>query len=254
MAPEPPDLPPEQLFLEHLPFIEKVIEHSCRRYHLSREEVEDFSQQVMVKLIDDEYAVFRKFKGTSSLKTYLTTVVKNYLFDYIDHLWGKARASEEAKRLGPVAMRLERLVRDGFTLDEACEILRTNYGVELSREELVDLWCRLPRRTPRQMKGEEELENVPAGEVGPEEAVRNKEREARHEEIRKALVRILDGFPAEDRVIIRMWMDGFKIVDIAKARKLEQKPLYRRIEKILKDLRKALQDEGFGPDDIEDLL
>jgi len=254
MPPEPPDLPPDQLFLKHLPFIKKVIEHSCRRYHLSREETEDFSQQVMVKLIDDDYAVFRKFKGGSSLETYLTTVVKNFLMDYINHLWGKVRPSEEAKRLGPVAVRLERLVRDGFTLDEACEILRTNYGVKLSREELLDLWSRLPRRTARQMKGEEELENVAVEGVDPEEAVRNKEREARHAEIRAALLRILGGLPAEDRIIIRMWMDGFKIVDISKARKLEQKPLYRRIEKILKDLRKALQELGFGPEDIEDLL
>src|SRR5690349_21220014 len=110
----------EDLFLAHLPHIDKVVNHLCRRYHFQTDEAQDFRSSVYERLVEDDYAVFRKFQGRSSLNTYLTIVISNMLKDYLNRLLGKWRPSAEAERMGPIAVLLEQLlVRDGHTFDEA---------------------------------------------------------------------------------------------------------------------------------------
>ena len=118
MAPTPPPFdgrPPEELFLENLPLIEQIIGHCCRRSRLSPQEGEDFGGTVKLKLIEEDYAVFRLYRGDSAMGTYLSIVIGRLLLDYQNHIWTKWRASARARRLGPVAERLERLLgREGF--------------------------------------------------------------------------------------------------------------------------------------------
>jgi RNA polymerase sigma factor (sigma-70 family) len=254
-SPSPPgDLPPEQLFLEHLELIEEISAQTARRFYLSREEVEDFCSYVKEALIEDGYGVFRKYKGRSNLKTYLSTVIKHLGLDYINHLWGKWRNSEEAKRLGPLAMRLEKLlVRDEYTFDEACQILWTNHGVQESWKELQDIATRLPERTSRHMEGEEELQTLPSKEPPTDHLVVEKELEGLQRRVYAALYRAIKTLSKENQVLL--WdYTKFSVADIARIRKVEQKPLYRRIDKLLKELRKALEREGVRREDIEELL
>lgn len=248
------DQTPEQLFLENLPLIERLIKFAVRRYHFSPEEAEDFGGKVMEKLIEDGYARIRKWKGKSSLPTFLGTVVNRLALDYTDHLWGKWTPSAEATRLGPVALQLDKLTsRDGRTFDEACEILRTNHHVELSVAELREIWVQLPPRSPRQMAGEEELEKVPDRRDSPDDGLRAEERQETRRRVHAALKKALAELPAEDHVIIRMTSD-LKTVEIARVLGLDQKRLYRRIEKIKAFLRKILEEEGISAQDIEEAL
>jgi len=154
---------PEDTFLAHLPHINNVVDYLCRKNHFRKEECEDFQSRVHVKLIGDDYGIIRKFEGRSSLKTYLTTVVSNEMKDFLNHLLGKWPSSAEAQRLGPVAVRLERLLRDGLSLDQAIRTLQTNDKVEMSAQELTDMAEQLPDRVRRrQPVGEEVLENQPS--------------------------------------------------------------------------------------------
>ncbi|HEV7507282.1 MAG TPA: sigma-70 family RNA polymerase sigma factor [Thermoanaerobaculia bacterium] len=254
--PSSPDgLPPDQFFLGHLKLIEEVISHACRRSHLSREDAEDFAGQVHCKLIEDNYAVLRKFQGRSSPKTYLTVVINNQLLDFQDSKWGKFRASAEALRLGPIAIRLERLlVRDGYTFTEACGILQTNEKVEASVAELAELRARLPPRTGRYPPaGEEQLKSKPDTAPRPDEQVEEKEKEKTRRRVYMAQNRALMTLPKEDRLLVRMRME-FSVAQISRIRGIEQKPLYRRLEKIYKELRKAIEREGVRRQDVEELL
>src|SRR5829696_5080480 len=111
---------PEQLFLDSLDLIERIAVHACRRSRLRPEDKEDFVSLVHEKLLENDYAVIRKFerRENASFATYLNTVIRRLLLDYQNHLWGKWRNSAEAERLGEVAERLEELInRDGFTFD-----------------------------------------------------------------------------------------------------------------------------------------
>lgn len=245
---------PEETLLSHLDLIERAARHACRRYGLSPQEVEDFTSQVKVKLMDDDYAVLRKFKGRSTVATYLTTVINNQLRDYLDHRWGKWRPSAEAKRLGKVAMDLDRLLtRDGHTFDEACHILQTNHRVELSWQELAAMAERLPARWPRRVEGDEPLARMRAPEAGPERHVLDSERRQRLADVHEALMRALAALPAEDRLLVRMQTEH-TVAQIARTLQLEQKPLYRRIRKILAGLRRRLEAQGLRREDVREIL
>jgi hypothetical protein len=256
MAPPPGDRPPEEIFLENLKYIEQAIAHSCRKSSFSPQEAEDFEGHVKLKLIEDDYAVIRKFRGDNgaTLRTYLALVIKRTLYDYQDHIWSKFRCSAEAERLGEVAKRLETLmVRDRHSFEEACEILRTNEGVEMSVAELSDLRAKLPNRVPRQVVGEDPLQFEPARELRPDQLLLEKEREAGRRRLYMGLKRGLDTLANDDHLLVKLWVK-FSIADIARIRKVEQKPLYRRLKKILDALRKALERQGVRREYIKELL
>jgi RNA polymerase sigma factor (sigma-70 family) len=253
--PSPPDdLTPEQLYLGHLELIEKVVAQACRRCPFSREEAKDFGQHVHEKLIDDGYARIRKFRGRSSFKTYLTTVIGHLLQDYQNSVWGKWRPSAEAERLGEVAMRLERLlVMEGRPLEEASQILRLNDRVEMSTAELADLAAKLPPRNLRRFVGEEGLQAEPSRDLQPDERLVAQERGGIRRRVYAALQRALANLPKEDRLLILMWTE-IKVADIARLWGVEQKPLYRRIEKIKATLKKAIERQGMRRQDVEEIL
>jgi hypothetical protein len=55
----------------------------------------------------------------------------------------------------------------------------------------------------------------------------------------------LAGLSVEDRLILRMRYDSnLGVVEIARALQLEQKPLYRRIQRLLAALRSAMEQVG----------
>jgi RNA polymerase sigma factor (sigma-70 family) len=254
--PTPPDdgLPPGQFFLGHLKLIEEIISYCCRGSHFSREEAEDFGGMVKVKLIENDYAVIREFRQRSSPKTYLTTVISNLHKDYRNHLWRKWRASAEGVRLGPVALRLEELLyKEWRSFDEACQILWTNEGVELSLAQLEDIRRRIPHRSPRKMVGEEHLQLAPTRESQPYERLREKERQGERRRIYMALQRALDTLDKEDKLLVKMRTE-YSVADIARLWKVEQKPLYRQLTKIYDKLRKELARQGVRRQDVDDIL
>ncbi len=55
-----------------------VVNHvsHARSVPLSAADVEDVCAEVMLRIVDDDYAILRRFKGQSSLPTYLTVVAR----------------------------------------------------------------------------------------------------------------------------------------------------------------------------------
>jgi RNA polymerase sigma factor (sigma-70 family) len=253
----PGELPPEQLLLAYMKLIDKIIAYHCRRQRFSREEGEDFAQTVKLNMVKDDHSVIRKYEGRSSMETYLGVVIGRMMLDYLNHLYGKYRPSAEAKRLGPLAVQLERLLRrDGLTLEEACQTLKTNHQVKESRKEIEALAAKLPPRTPRQMEGEEQLEQLAQDREGADERALDRERSTERERIRAALGQALATLTPEERLILKMRSEPpvVKIARIAEILKLEAKPLYRRIEKIRSDVRAALERAGVSAEDVRDAL
>jgi RNA polymerase sigma factor (sigma-70 family) len=249
----PADLTPEQLFLGHLKPIEEIIAYGCRRSRFSKQDAEDFHGWVMVKLIEEDYAVFRLFEGRSELKTYLTIVINRLLLDFQNHLWQKWRRSTEAGRLGPIAEQLERLiVRDQCRFDEACRILQ-GQGVEMSEAELEEIQAKLPVRFVRSFVPEETLQGIVSPIPGPHEVLEEKERRILALRVLRALSRALQELPPEDRLLVKMRTE-LKVADIARALEKDQKPLYRRLDKAYVKLRKSLERQGIRRMDIEDIL
>src|SRR5262245_26742788 len=136
----------ESIFLANLGLIDRLVALIARRHALSPTDTEEFTAWAREKIIDDDYAVIRKFGGRSSLSTYLTTVLVNLFRDYRNARWGRWRPSAEAKRRGPIGIRLEELIyRDGHPLREAVQILQS-LGTPFSDTDLMRLASALPVR------------------------------------------------------------------------------------------------------------
>lgn len=252
--PDPPNPTPEQLFLSHLTLIEEIAEHAGRWAKFRPEDCEDFVSWVKIRLMEDDYRVFRQFQQRANLKTFLNVVIRNLARDYRNSLLGKWRPSAEVERLGKVAVRLQTLmVRDGYSFSEACEILRTNEKVEISMAELEDLAAKLPDRMGRHMVGEDGLQGEAAKDPRPDQRALEHERDGKGRRVYGQLHRALATLSAEDRLLVKMRM-RFSVADIARARNLNQKALYRRLDKIFKTLRKALEREGVRREDVKEIL
>jgi RNA polymerase sigma factor (sigma-70 family) len=223
---------------------------------LSGHESDDFMSSARLSLIEDNHARIRAFSGRSSLQTYLVVVITRLFQDWRNSQWGKWRPSAEAKRLGPLAVKLETLtVRDKRSFDEAVEMLRINHGVTEPRAALELLHARFPVRHGRSFTSDEALDTVSAPNAAADAPLAQAEASASARSASSALATAIKALPAQDRLIIRMrFDDGFSVADIAKALKLEPKPLYRRIEKLLFDLRTSLERSGVSAGLVRDAI
>jgi RNA polymerase sigma factor (sigma-70 family) len=254
----PDDRSPEEIFLEHRAWIEKIATRVARRRGLSEAETEDFAQDVQLKLVEDDYRRIREFQGRSSFKTYLTTVITRLAKDHCNHLWGKWRASAPAKRLGWEARLLERLrYREGFSFEEAAEKMRREYQLKRSVEELAELDAKLPQRTSRRFEGEEALENRPVPETAGERVdrrVADGEKAEQAGRVEAALQAALEELESEDCLILKYYFRGRTLARIARSLGLEQKPLYRRRDRILAQIRKSMETRGVRWEDVQRIL
>jgi RNA polymerase sigma factor for flagellar operon FliA len=246
----------EQLFVSHLTEIDRVIAFVCSRHHLRRVDADDFSAHVKLKLIENDYAVLRKFEQRSSIRTYLSVVIQRLFLDFRISAWGKWRPSAKAKRLGPAAILVEQLTsRDGYSLEETYEIVTTNHRVPLTRDVFETLVKALPLRLPRRFESDAVLETCVAPTLPPDEQARGDENGAVMTRVLTALEIALRRFDAQDRLVLRMrYMDGRSVPQIATTLRLDQKTLYRRLDRLIRDLRTTMEADGVNSAAVRDLL
>jgi RNA polymerase sigma factor for flagellar operon FliA len=248
---------PEELYLKNLDRIERIAGSVARRHHLNAHEAEEFVQEVQVRLLDADYAVIRKFEGRSTFTTYLTTVIKRLFYQYRVELWGKWRPSAEAKRIGEKAITLERLVtRDGYTFDEAVKELTTPGGSPYTTAELEAIYLRLPNRGPRPIVVSGEVSaDAAAVDAEADDRVERADRERSARKASSTIDGLLASMDAEDRLILQMrYWDGLKVPDIARRLRLEQKKLYKRLDRLFGGMRSALERAGVGKAEVGTLL
>ena len=103
---------------------------------------DEFASWARLRLFEDDCAVLRKFRGESTIRTYLTTVLVHLFLDWRNAQWGRWRPTASARRLGPLAIELERLVlRDGRDYEEAVGTLVSTQAA-VSPTECDEVWSR----------------------------------------------------------------------------------------------------------------
>jgi RNA polymerase sigma factor for flagellar operon FliA len=255
----PDPLNAEAIFLEHLGWIDKMAAFASRR-HGRREDadIEDFTSWARMQLMKDDYAVFQSFRGEADWKTFIATVMVRLSIAYSRRQQGRWRASAAAERMGTPAKELEQLVhRDGYTVEQAGLKLRTAGVTDQSDLELARLLESLRTRAPLRPQ---EVADEPALEAteSPDRAdERVEEAETRTERsaLKAALLRGMSAMSQEERMIV--WMhygEGHTLAHVARALSIEQKPLYRRINKLRDLLRSLLEREGVSSPDVRALL
>lgn len=247
----------EALLRDNLGTVDRIVASLCRRNGLSGDDADDFASWVRMRLVENDYAILGKFRGESQLSTYLTVVISMLFREYRVREWGRWRPSAAAKGLGVVAIRLEMLVyRDGHTLAQAAQVLRSRDGVTLSDRELAALLAQLkPKRPPGPPEvGADALAAVPA-EARADDLVAGDEADRERRRIEEALRHSLESLSGEDRMMVRMrFWEGMSVADIGRALNLPQKPLYRRLERAFSRLRQELDARGVTIEQVRELL
>jgi RNA polymerase sigma factor (sigma-70 family) len=244
-----------EVFENNLTLIHEVIRHVARRHRLRTEEREDLVSSVLLRLIEDDYKIFRSFRGKSSLRTYLVTVVHRLFLDSRIQAWGKWRPSEKVRRFGKRAEELDKLLsRDGYSLEVALELLQKRHR-KTSRDEWLALASRIPRRRARPLYESEECLDHVAMEGEVDERIVTRDRTTALRKMRVSLTRALQELPAQDRLILRMrYENGFTIRKIAETLNVEDSSLYRRFAGCLKRLRALLERQGVSRQEVVALL
>ena len=247
---------PEELFRDNLPLIDRVIARVCRNARLFGPDAEDFASAARLQLMDNGYAALRKFEGRCSLVTYLTIVIQRMLMLDRMRTWGRWNASTAAQSLGDLGIRAEQLIRrDGRTIDEALPILR-DLDPMLTRARLEEIVAQLPERKPRlrAVDAEEIEEELPARESS-ETRVLERDAQSRSERVTGAIRGAMAEMTLEDSTIVRLhFHTGMTLAEIARALAIPQRPLYRRLERILATLRDALYRAGLDRGSVDDLI
>jgi len=239
----------ERLYLDNVEAIEEVLRFTCRRHRCCPDEAEDFAGWTRLKLVEDDYGILASFEGRSQMHYFLGIVVQRLFLDYRRAKWGRWRPSEEAKRMGPLAVSLETLLwRDGMTLADACQCLQA-VDPDLTRRQVEEVAARLPIRKPKPVEEKQDLLTVPSPEPTPEAEILENETEAARRRATTALLLLLQQLPPQDQLIFCLrFAEGMQIVDIAARLHLEATPLYRRLDRLKVELRRGLMARGFAPE------
>ncbi len=238
--PQSPDF-----YTTHAATIESALAQASRSHRLVPDAADEFCSWARVRLLDHDQAILRKFQERSSLRTFLVTVVQRLYLDWRNAEWGKWRPTAEARRQGPVAIELERLVlRDQLSYDEAVHTLAARGAA--THEECEHAWVQLPRR-PRRKRVDEQAVVTLASTSSASNLVDDDESRAEATAMCEALARALTALPAADRLILQLrYWSGHTVARIAVLTGADQKALYRRFDKLAGDLRRSLEAEGLS--------
>ena len=196
--------------------------------------------------ITDDYAVLRRWERRASLATFVRVVILHLFHDFRNRLWGRWRPSTAACRLGPTGVLLERLVvRDGWPTEQALEALRVNHGIAIDSE--LQAFCdKLCTRGPsRKFVPEEAAGEIASDAPSPETNVVRAEEDFRAKRVQASLERAKQALQPTERLILRMRFDDrMPVADIARVLHLDQRRLYRTIDRIVAALRSAMAADG----------
>jgi RNA polymerase sigma factor (sigma-70 family) len=239
-----------------LPVIDRVIRFIAVRNHLTADEFDDFESHARLKLLADDCAILRSFRGSGTMQGYLSITIGRLFLDYRRAMWGKWRPTTAALRRGPTAVLFERLTsRDGYTVEEAYELMVTNHRVAITHAELERLAGSLPPRYPRRFEPADLLAETSADLPPPEHGITEEQAVQHAPHVATAVRRALASLDTQDRLVIVMrYHDGYSVPRIAAALGLDVKALFRRIDGLLKRLRQHIERGGVDRATIRDIL
>jgi RNA polymerase sigma factor for flagellar operon FliA len=221
--------------------VQGVVRGIAGRYRLNQEDAEELRSLVHVKLVQDDYAILRKFEGRSSMSTYLSIVVRRIWIDLQHSRNGKWRPSAAARRQGLTAVRLERLLwRGSMSFEEALRTLRINERVRETEGEIERLGGSIVTRPKLRMCPLEEADRAQCAAAVQHQSVSATLSAAQ----RGAIARAVGALPLEDRGLLTLrFRDGWSVTRLAARLKIDQKLLYRRFDRICRRIRALAGDQ-----------
>jgi RNA polymerase sigma factor (sigma-70 family) len=247
---------PPRLFEANLEVIERAIAQVTHQVRLHGADAEDFASSARIALLGDDCAILRKYEGRSSLMSYVAIVVRRLFLDQ-KRSEGRWYPSAEATRHGDAVVALERLLQhERRPLSEALRITKEQHP-DADVRELEATAASLPERAPRPrlvpvIDGDEDRF---ASTSSADDRVLSADLDRTSDRTSRAVQEALAAMTAQDRVTLRLrFAKGMAVSDISRALGVPQRPLYRRIESMLKDLRASLERAGIDAEEAANLV
>lgn len=239
-----------QLLERELPLIERITNVICRRGGMQPDAVEEFSAEVKLQLVKNDFAILRAYAGRSSFSTYIAAVIRHMLIDYRRHHLGKWHDSAEAQRMGRLGIDVERtMVRDGRTIQETLTLLREKH-LEVSIDEIEHIARLLPVKIRRRLVPIEEAESIES--TGDADRVVRLDMAAR---ISAVVCAFIDSLPGDEQLIFRLRFDcDMTVAQISRSLHRDQQGLYRLLYKHFGALRAELTKVGVDAGAVADLI
>lgn len=247
---------PRELLESNLEVIDRIASAACRRARRYGPDAEDFAASVRLALVENDYAVLRRYQGRSAFSTYLTVVIERLMDDDRNRTMGRWRPSAEATRLGPAALLLESLVRrDQRSLEEALPFVQT-VDPSLTREQMQTMLQQIPERSGRaQVTRLDDVASEACTTDATDALTFSNETRPLSARTNQIVRDTLAALPTEDRALLQFrFAESMKIADISRMLRLPQRPLYRRIEALLERFRASLAAAGVDGSVATDLL
>ena len=246
---------PQSLLAQNVALIDRVTQRVCRRWGVAAGEVDDVASAVKLALVENDYAILRRYEGRSSLATYLAIIIQRFLADQHERTHGRWRPSPEAQRLGDRAVLIEDVVRrQRRSIEEAIPMIRA-VDPSITTGEVAAIAERLPARAPRPREVELPPDVAVAADDRADTAAFNGELRALSRRAGALLRDTMDGWLPDDRLLVRLRFESsLSIADISRLMGVPQRPLYRRIDALLRRLREALLAGGIDLAAVDDLL
>jgi hypothetical protein len=241
----------ERLFCEYFETIEELAASESR--DLDDIQAEEFDIRVKNKLCADDYGRIRQYEARNgaTFRTFLGTVIENLYKDFLNHIYGRLRATEEAKREGENAVLLEHLLRERYSADKAFEIMRTNHRIAISRPEFEQLLQHVKPRFRARIESvalPEKADPAPS----PEETAIFNEMLEKYCALLQQLRQLCQSLGVEDALILKFrFEDGRKAGDIEDylgwpRDRSRGKKLFTRLERLMRWLKKGLESAGYS--------
>jgi DNA-directed RNA polymerase specialized sigma24 family protein len=211
----------------------------------------DVAQEIRLRVCRDGCAALGRIHDEADSFPFLYGLAARTHADRTRRERGRFRSSVAARRLGPVAVQIERLVMlDGLTVEAACDFLADNRDVqgEAAWERLVgELRSRAPRPpSPRSLS--EADARLPAGDRDPEQQL-----------VARVVITVvraeLESLSSETRALLAARFGaGSRLPEVAAARGVGVKKLYRDSATVCGEIGTRLRSSGIEWRDVEPVL
>src|SRR5690606_35631058 len=146
------------------------------------------------------------------------------------------------------------LVRDGLSLDEAIEMLRSNHGVTDTPDALRTLAGTLPRRPPRVMVAEDALVHHSSDET-PERQLASQNAAVEAGRLDGHVDAVVARLSPQDQLIMRLrFEEGLRMPAFSRMVGESDRRLYGRVTRLLAGLRRDLEAEGLSAATVAEVL
>lgn len=246
---------PDPDYEQYVAPVNKAVRRAALRHRLSSSDADDLRSEVWLRLLARRGRILRKLRGVSRIDTYLAKVATNLVLDRRNAELGKWRPSAAARRGGPDAVIVDRLMtRDGLSQDAVEEWLRCARPASTAASR-AGAFSNLPLRHPRRFISVDKLSDRSSTGPSPLDAWCASESAQDLARLKAALVQVLRALAPKDRELLtQRYFWRMSVAEIAAAGGAEAKPLYRYFETLLRRVRQGLAASGFDGADARRML